>query len=105
MLRDLISTVDKKDILNFLDFGTETTLFDDDRICWKISLSYLDTKINTTEKFNNFVQKIKKIDELVIENDRENSSNPIIKKYADESLKQYLACFKVAKTNVKILFA
>lgn len=58
-----------------------------------ISVSMLDEKIDTEEDLNAFLNQYNPTDRLVLNNDRPDFLNAILKEYAEKTFKSYLVWF------------
>jgi len=72
------------------DFTETVNLFDtEDIITRKVNFSYLLKEIDTQEDFDAFLQKIKFVDNLIIENDMPKNDNPIIEEFQESCFKAF----------------
>ena len=72
------------------DFIEQPNLFDtEDKITRKVKFSYLLKEIDTKEDFDIFLKDTEFIDDLLIENDMQQSENPIIYDFQNSCLKAF----------------
>ena len=72
------------------DFTEPQNLFDtEDKITRKVKFSYLLKEIDTKEDFDIFSKDTEFIDDLLIENDMQQSENPIIYDFLNSCLKAF----------------
>lgn len=59
----------------------------------KISTDILDETIDTVEEFNRIADNLVDVDELILIDTRKHTNNPIIRSYAETTLKAYVHLF------------
>ena len=59
----------------------------------KISTDILDEKVDTSEEFDLIADSLIDVDELIIIDARKSNDNPIIRSYAESTLKAYVHLF------------
>ena len=64
-----------------------------------ILLTDLDKIVDTAKNFDDFIEEIKWIDELIIVNDRPSFHNPILKTYSQNTIKAYL--YRINRAGIK----
>ena len=86
--------ISRHEYLLLQDFYIPYNLFDCNDLCVrKIDISFLDASTDTLYDFEQVVEKMVDIDELVIVDDRPDFTNPIIRKYAYSTIKAYVLMF------------
>lgn len=86
-----------------LDVEMPYTLFDVNKeYIRKVDVEYLDNCIDTECEWNIFAQKIVELDEIVLVCDSNKSTNPIISKYRECTVKAYVYLVKNVSEKLKV---
>lgn len=90
----------KGNINSMLNYGEAYCLLDlNGKISRKIDINELDSIVDTESDWNDFIESLKEVDELVIYSSMERIRNPIIMEYREATLKAYL--YRLINSQVK----
>ncbi len=84
------------------DWTLERCLFDTDDYIRSISISEMDTNVDTENDFKIIVDKIKRVDCLYLINDRPVINNPVYQSFSELTLKEYIYFFNKYAIKCKI---
>lgn len=94
----------KGDINSVLDYHCDYCLFDIGRpIVRKISVANIDNQIDTEEDWNQLLILLKNFEIIVLYDYNINSSNPIIQRYREVTMKAYL--YRLRENGINIFVA
>lgn len=72
------------------DINLDNFTYGDENTAQRLLVSELDEKIDTEETLVNFLNPFLNDEIIVLVNDRPNYNNPILREYADKTLKSYI---------------
>lgn len=88
------SSISKQALNQIQNYSEPYNLFDcNTSYVRKISTDILDEKVDTSEEFDLIADGLINVDELIIIDARKNNDNPIIRSYAESTLKAYMHLF------------